>query len=215
MHPGSLYRLEVRAITEDGDGPTTSRTFQTPAHQSIPKHSENSVHIKVDFPFHVSLKHRWLNITPSVTQVIFIITVSSSVKMCFLFKIFIICCCPLIQGPGWGDDTINSQSLRDSDCCRPIRMRACRVSTSGWSGIRDRRCHSVKGHVRSAGRLVTENSVSALTLIEPKQKRKSLMLGVDLRKRVFTVHAIFNSLHCPEITVKVQIPDYHQAGFNQ
>lgn len=122
--------------------------------------------------FHVSLKHRWFNITPSVTQVIFITTVSSSVKMCFLFKIFIICCCPLIQGPGWGGDTINSQSLRGSDCCRPIRMRACRVSTSGWSGIWDRRCHSVKGHVRSAGRLVTENSVSALTLIEPKQKRK-------------------------------------------
>ncbi|XP_056884134.1 anosmin-1a isoform X1 [Takifugu flavidus] len=38
MHPASLYRLEVQAITEDGEGPTTSRTFQTPTRQSIPKH---------------------------------------------------------------------------------------------------------------------------------------------------------------------------------
>lgn len=43
MHPASLYRLEVQAITEDGEGPTTSRTFQTPTHQSIPKHSEKSI----------------------------------------------------------------------------------------------------------------------------------------------------------------------------
>uniref|UniRef100_H3DAG6 Anosmin 1a n=1 Tax=Tetraodon nigroviridis TaxID=99883 RepID=H3DAG6_TETNG len=57
MHPGSLYRLEVQAITEDGDGPTTSRTFQTPSHQSIPKHSENRIHIKIDFLLRVSLKH--------------------------------------------------------------------------------------------------------------------------------------------------------------
>lgn len=118
MHPGSLYRLEVQAITEDGDGPTTSRTFQTPAHQSIPKHSENSIHIKMDFLFYVSLKHRLFTIISSVTQVIIIITISSSIKICFVFKIFIKCCCPLIQGQGWGSDTINSQSSRGSDCSR-------------------------------------------------------------------------------------------------
>lgn len=183
MHPGSLYRLEVQAITEDGDGPTTSRTFQTPAHQSIPKHSENSIHIKMDFLFHVSLKHRLFTIISSVTQVIIIITISSSsIEICFVFKIFIICCCPLIQGQGWGSDTINSQSSRGSDCSRPIRMGACGVSTSGWSGNWDGFCHSVRGHVRSAGRLVTENSVSALTLIKTKQKRNSQIAQCRFKK---------------------------------
>ena len=42
MHAGSLYRLDVQAVTEDGDGPATSRTFQTPAHRSVPKPSETA-----------------------------------------------------------------------------------------------------------------------------------------------------------------------------
>ncbi|XP_047432658.1 anosmin-1a [Mugil cephalus] len=37
LHPASLYRLEVQAITAQGEGPATSRTFQTPGYQSIPK----------------------------------------------------------------------------------------------------------------------------------------------------------------------------------
>lgn len=40
LHPASLYRLEVQAITAEGEGPATIRTFQTPAHQSILKHSK-------------------------------------------------------------------------------------------------------------------------------------------------------------------------------
>ncbi|XP_028254076.1 anosmin-1-like isoform X1 [Parambassis ranga] len=38
LHPGSLYRLEVQPITMDGEGPATSRTFQTPGFQSSTKH---------------------------------------------------------------------------------------------------------------------------------------------------------------------------------
>uniref|UniRef100_A0A3Q4AUP8 Uncharacterized protein n=1 Tax=Mola mola TaxID=94237 RepID=A0A3Q4AUP8_MOLML len=38
LHAASLYRLEVQAITAEGEGPATSRTFQTPGHQSILKH---------------------------------------------------------------------------------------------------------------------------------------------------------------------------------
>ncbi|KAM9334048.1 anosmin-1a [Symphorus nematophorus] len=38
LQPASLYRLEVQAITADGEGPATSRTFQTPGHQSTLKH---------------------------------------------------------------------------------------------------------------------------------------------------------------------------------
>ncbi|XP_069573291.1 anosmin-1a [Brachyistius frenatus] len=38
LHPASLYRLEVQAITAGGEGPATSRTFQTPGYQSLPKH---------------------------------------------------------------------------------------------------------------------------------------------------------------------------------
>ncbi|XP_008282313.1 anosmin-1a [Stegastes partitus] len=38
LHPASLYRLEVQAITAEGEGPATSRTFQTPGYQSAPKH---------------------------------------------------------------------------------------------------------------------------------------------------------------------------------
>ncbi|XP_042337358.1 anosmin-1-like, partial [Plectropomus leopardus] len=34
LHAASLYRLEVQAITAEGEGPATSRTFQTPGHQS-------------------------------------------------------------------------------------------------------------------------------------------------------------------------------------
>nr|XP_046238246.1 anosmin-1a [Scatophagus argus] len=33
LHPASLYRLEVQAITTEGEGPATTRTFQTPGHQ--------------------------------------------------------------------------------------------------------------------------------------------------------------------------------------
>lgn len=128
--------------------------------------------------FHVSLKRRRFNIKPSVTQVIFIITVTGSVKMCFVLKFFIIRCCPLIQGPGRGSDTINSQSSGGSDCCRPIRMRVGGASTSDWSGIWDRCCHRVRGHVRSAGQPVAENSVSFL----PKQKRKSQIARCELKK---------------------------------
>ncbi|XP_033471528.1 anosmin-1a isoform X1 [Epinephelus lanceolatus] len=38
LHPASLYRLEVQAITAEGEGPATSRTFQTPGHQSTLKY---------------------------------------------------------------------------------------------------------------------------------------------------------------------------------
>uniref|UniRef100_A0A3B4VBD8 Anosmin 1a n=1 Tax=Seriola dumerili TaxID=41447 RepID=A0A3B4VBD8_SERDU len=38
LHPASLYRLEVQAITAEGEGPATSRTFQTPGYQSATKH---------------------------------------------------------------------------------------------------------------------------------------------------------------------------------
>ncbi|XP_041637340.1 anosmin-1a [Cheilinus undulatus] len=38
LHPDSLYRLEVQAITADGEGPATSRTFQTPGNQSRLRH---------------------------------------------------------------------------------------------------------------------------------------------------------------------------------
>ncbi|XP_005807891.1 anosmin-1-like [Xiphophorus maculatus] len=37
LQPASVYRLEVRVISAEGEGPATSRTFQTPGHQSIPK----------------------------------------------------------------------------------------------------------------------------------------------------------------------------------
>lgn len=40
LHPLSLYRLEVQAITAEGEGPATSRTFQTPEHKSTLKHSK-------------------------------------------------------------------------------------------------------------------------------------------------------------------------------
>ncbi|KAM9328467.1 anosmin-1a [Pholidichthys leucotaenia] len=40
LHPASLYRLEVQAITAEGEGPKTSRTFQTPGFQTTPKHSK-------------------------------------------------------------------------------------------------------------------------------------------------------------------------------
>lgn len=40
LHPASLYRLEVQAITAEGEGPATIRTFQTPGHQSIQKNSK-------------------------------------------------------------------------------------------------------------------------------------------------------------------------------
>uniref|UniRef100_A0A665TAN3 Anosmin 1a n=1 Tax=Echeneis naucrates TaxID=173247 RepID=A0A665TAN3_ECHNA len=38
LRPTSLYRLEVLAITADGEGPATSRTFQTPGYRSGPRH---------------------------------------------------------------------------------------------------------------------------------------------------------------------------------
>nr|XP_019959396.1 PREDICTED: anosmin-1 [Paralichthys olivaceus] len=38
LHPASLYRLEVRAITGEGEGPAISRTFQTPGYQNPTKH---------------------------------------------------------------------------------------------------------------------------------------------------------------------------------
>ncbi|XP_047194973.1 anosmin-1a isoform X2 [Hippoglossus stenolepis] len=38
LHPASLYRLEVRAITGEGEGPATNRTFQTPGYQNPTKH---------------------------------------------------------------------------------------------------------------------------------------------------------------------------------
>ncbi|XP_070712054.1 anosmin-1a [Pempheris klunzingeri] len=38
LHPASLYRLEVQAITAEGEGAATTRTFQTPGHQSTLKH---------------------------------------------------------------------------------------------------------------------------------------------------------------------------------
>uniref|UniRef100_A0A4W6EJ10 Anosmin 1a n=1 Tax=Lates calcarifer TaxID=8187 RepID=A0A4W6EJ10_LATCA len=41
LHPASLYRLEVQAITAEGEGPATSRTFQTPGYQSTLKHRKN------------------------------------------------------------------------------------------------------------------------------------------------------------------------------
>lgn len=42
LQPASVYRLEVRVISAEGEGPATSRTFQTPGPQSVPKQSENS-----------------------------------------------------------------------------------------------------------------------------------------------------------------------------
>lgn len=210
MHPGSLYRLEVQAITEDGDGPPTSRTFQTPAHQSIPKHSEKSITNKIRCWFHVSLKHRCFIVIPFVRHVVFINIVGSSVKPCFVFKIFILCCCPLIQGPGWGSYTTSSQSSRGNDCCRPIRIRACRVSSLGCLGIWDWRCHSVRGHVRSAGWQVTEKTGFWTDINQTKTKEIISDSSVeDLRKPVFTMHAKIHSLRCPKITVKVQIPNHH------
>lgn len=41
LHPASLYRLEVQAITAEGEGPATRRTFQTPGYQSSLKHSKH------------------------------------------------------------------------------------------------------------------------------------------------------------------------------
>ncbi|XP_071321011.1 anosmin-1a isoform X1 [Trachinotus anak] len=38
LHPASLYRLEIQPITAEGEGPATSRTFQTPGYQSARKH---------------------------------------------------------------------------------------------------------------------------------------------------------------------------------
>ncbi|KAM8873055.1 anosmin-1a [Synchiropus picturatus] len=38
LHPASLYRLEVQTITAEGEGPVSSRTFQTPGYQSIRRH---------------------------------------------------------------------------------------------------------------------------------------------------------------------------------
>ncbi|XP_029942125.1 anosmin-1-like [Salarias fasciatus] len=38
LQPDSVYKLEVQTITADGEGPTTSRTFQTPAYQIVHKH---------------------------------------------------------------------------------------------------------------------------------------------------------------------------------
>ncbi|XP_019128685.2 anosmin-1a isoform X1 [Larimichthys crocea] len=38
LHPASLYRLEVQVVTAEGEGPATTRTFQTPGHQSTLKH---------------------------------------------------------------------------------------------------------------------------------------------------------------------------------
>ncbi|XP_075951200.1 anosmin-1a isoform X1 [Anarhichas minor] len=38
LHPASLYKLEVKAVTTEGEGPATSRSFLTPAHQSTLKH---------------------------------------------------------------------------------------------------------------------------------------------------------------------------------
>ncbi|XP_026217181.1 anosmin-1a isoform X2 [Anabas testudineus] len=38
LHPASVYTLEVRAITAEGEGPATSRTFQTPGYQSTMRH---------------------------------------------------------------------------------------------------------------------------------------------------------------------------------
>ncbi|XP_061572020.1 anosmin-1a [Cololabis saira] len=37
LHPASVYRLEVRAITAEGEGPATSRTFQTPGYLTTPR----------------------------------------------------------------------------------------------------------------------------------------------------------------------------------
>ncbi|KAM6894076.1 steryl-sulfatase [Xenentodon cancila] len=37
LHPASVYRLDVKAITAEGEGPAASRTFQTPGYQSTPK----------------------------------------------------------------------------------------------------------------------------------------------------------------------------------
>ncbi|KAM4710895.1 anosmin-1-like isoform 2-T2 [Anableps anableps] len=37
LHPASVYHLEVRVITAEGEGPATSRTFQTPGYQITPK----------------------------------------------------------------------------------------------------------------------------------------------------------------------------------
>ncbi|XP_040888749.1 anosmin-1a [Toxotes jaculatrix] len=44
LHPASLYRLEVQAITAEGEGPATSHTFQTPGYQSTPKHRSRHHH---------------------------------------------------------------------------------------------------------------------------------------------------------------------------
>ncbi|XP_058510025.1 anosmin-1a isoform X2 [Solea solea] len=38
LRRASLYRLEVHAITAEGEGPATSRNFQTPGYQSATKH---------------------------------------------------------------------------------------------------------------------------------------------------------------------------------
>ncbi|KAK2880219.1 hypothetical protein Q8A73_022917 [Channa argus] len=38
LHPASLYTLEVRVISAEGEGPETSRRFQTPGYQSITRH---------------------------------------------------------------------------------------------------------------------------------------------------------------------------------
>ncbi|XP_039998575.1 anosmin-1a [Xiphias gladius] len=38
LHPDSLYKLAVQAITAEGEGPATSQTFQTPGYQSTLKH---------------------------------------------------------------------------------------------------------------------------------------------------------------------------------
>ncbi|KAK9523789.1 hypothetical protein VZT92_017683 [Zoarces viviparus] len=40
LHPASLYKLEVKAVTAEGEGPATSRSFLTPAHQSTLKHRQ-------------------------------------------------------------------------------------------------------------------------------------------------------------------------------
>lgn len=40
LHPASLYRLEVETITAEGEGPKSSRTFQTPGHQTFLRESK-------------------------------------------------------------------------------------------------------------------------------------------------------------------------------
>ncbi|XP_061640956.1 anosmin-1-like isoform X2 [Phyllopteryx taeniolatus] len=41
LHPASVYRLEVRAITANGEGPAISRIFQTPGFQHVLKHRKS------------------------------------------------------------------------------------------------------------------------------------------------------------------------------